>query len=60
MQLWLGNVDRLTLPLETIEAYNRMIASEMQVTRRMTRMQAAAARAAAQALAEEEAREATR
>ena len=43
MEYWLSNVDRLTIPLETIEAYNRRIADEMQVTRRMTRRQAAAA-----------------
>ena len=48
-EYWLSNVDRLTIPLETIEAYNCRIASGMQMTRRMTRRQAAAARAAAQA-----------
>ena len=49
MQFWLSNVDRLTFPLETIEAYNHRIASEMQVTRRMTRRQAVATRVATQA-----------
>ena len=43
MEFWLSNVDRLTIPLETIEAYNHRVAGEMQVTRRMTRRQAAAA-----------------
>ena len=42
MEYWLSNVDRLTIPLETIEAYNRRVVGEMQVTRRMTRRQAAA------------------
>ena len=32
MEVWLGNVDRLTIPLETVEAYNRRVAGEMQVT----------------------------
>ena len=58
MQFWLSNVDRLTFPLETIEAYNHRIASEMQVTRRMTRRQATTTRAAAQAQAEQEAQDA--
>ena len=57
-EFWLSNVDRLTIPLETIEACNHRIASEMQVTRRMTRRQATTARAAAQARAEQEARDA--
>jgi hypothetical protein len=43
IEFWLSNVDRLTILLETTEAYNRRIASEMQVTRRMTRRQATAA-----------------
>jgi hypothetical protein len=30
-EYWLSNVDRLTILLETIEAYNRRIAGEMQV-----------------------------
>jgi hypothetical protein len=29
MQFWLSNVGRLTIPLDTIEAYHRRIASEM-------------------------------
>jgi len=57
-EFWLSNVDWLTIPLETIEAYNCRIASEMQVTRRMTRRQVVATRAAAQARAEQEARDA--
>ena len=58
MEYWLSNVDRLTIPLETIEAYNHRIASGMQMTRRMTRRQAAATRAAAQAQAEQNVRDA--
>ena len=53
MEYWLSNVDQLTIPLETIEAYIHRIATKMQVTRRMTRRQAAAARAAAQAQAKQ-------
>lgn len=52
------SVDRLTLPLETPEERNRRLAGEMQVPRRMTRRQAAAAQAAAQARAKQEVREA--
>ena len=51
-------MDQLTIPLETIEAYNRRIPSEMQVTRRMTRRQDIVARVAAQAQIEQEAQEA--
>ena len=58
MEYWLSNVDRLTIPLQTIEAYNHRVAGEMQVTRRMTRRQAVAARAAAQAQAEQNVRDA--
>jgi hypothetical protein len=29
MQLWLSNVDRITIPLEPTEVYNHRIASEM-------------------------------
>jgi len=49
MEYWLSNDDRLTILLETIEAYNHRIAGEMQVTRRMTRAQTTAALAAARA-----------
>jgi len=49
MEYWLSNDDRLTILLETIEAYNHRIAGEMQVTRRMTRAQTTAAQAAARA-----------